>query len=272
MISERLYGLLLYLYPKKFRAAYGQQMRLTFHDACRAAYRRNGAGGLLALWLPTLLDLFKSALEERARQGEIMMSKARLIALAGPLNVLVGAVALVASLSSLISMTWTESSDNFWYFFSFFIFFLGFIPMLLALIGTRLRFHQAAGIPGKLGLLLSVVGCGGMIVVALAGLLVKQGSWISYLAAACLLSLMIGYVLFGIDALRYRLLPRWNWLPLLAGSTIVYWFLTALFGVPSDYQLQLTISVLHSVLMGVCWVLLGIAMMDQRRGSQSAAI
>jgi len=84
LVSERLYRALLYLYPKKFRAAYGQQMRLTFRDACRVAYRQNGAGGLLALWLPTLLDLFKSALEERARQGEITMSKARLIALAGP--------------------------------------------------------------------------------------------------------------------------------------------------------------------------------------------
>ncbi len=39
LVSERLYGALLYLYPEKFRAAYGQQMRLTFRDACRVAYR-----------------------------------------------------------------------------------------------------------------------------------------------------------------------------------------------------------------------------------------
>jgi hypothetical protein len=38
---------------------------------------------MLALWLPTLLDLFKSALEQRARQGEITMSKERLMASAG---------------------------------------------------------------------------------------------------------------------------------------------------------------------------------------------
>ena len=101
LVSERLYRALLYLYPKKFRAAYGQQMRLTFRDACRVAYRQNGAGGLLALWLPTLLDLFKSALEERARQGEITMSKARLIALAGPLTILVGSVWLVSSIGYL---------------------------------------------------------------------------------------------------------------------------------------------------------------------------
>jgi hypothetical protein len=92
LISERLYAALLCLYPAPFRAAYSQQMRLTFRDACRAAYRRNGAGGLLALWLPTLLDLFKSALEARARQGEITMSKERLIVLAGPLTIVVGAL------------------------------------------------------------------------------------------------------------------------------------------------------------------------------------
>ena len=54
LFSERLYKMLLYLYPKEFRAAYGQQMCLTFRDACRVAYRQNDVGGLLALWLPTL--------------------------------------------------------------------------------------------------------------------------------------------------------------------------------------------------------------------------
>src|SRR5262245_6366468 len=97
LFSERLYKLLLHVYPKKVRAAYGQQMSLTFRDACRVAYRRKGAGGLVALWLPTLLDLFRSALEERARQGEITLSKARLITLAGPLTILVGALWVSAS-------------------------------------------------------------------------------------------------------------------------------------------------------------------------------
>ena len=114
LVSERLYGALLYLYPKKFRAAYGQQMRLTFRDACRVAYRRNGAGGLLALWLPTLLDLFKSALEERARQGEITMSKARLIALAGPLTILVGALWVVASLGDFAFQNGLAGDETFW--------------------------------------------------------------------------------------------------------------------------------------------------------------
>jgi hypothetical protein len=115
LVSERLYRVLLYLYPKKFRAAHGQQMRLTFRDACRSTYHRNGAVGLLALWLPTLLDLLKSALAERARQGEITMSKARLITLAGPLTILVGSVWLVTSIGFVV-LTELGSSEPFFDF------------------------------------------------------------------------------------------------------------------------------------------------------------
>jgi hypothetical protein len=277
LVSERLYRALLYLYPKKFRAAYGQQMRLTFRDACRVAYRQNGAGGLLALWLPTLLDLFKSALEERARQGEITMSKARLIALTGPLTVLVGSVWLVWSIGDLVLRTGLASAETFVAFWSI-PFFLSFVPMLFALIGTRQRFHQSAGVLGRLGLALSVAGCAGVIVFVLAHLLlsgvapeVEQRSWVNYAALVCLLSIRIGYILFGVDALRYRLLPRWNLLPLLVGSTVVLSLPFDWFGVPAFLPVQWATPFLHFAITGACWVLLGIALMDPRREPQPAA-
>ncbi len=281
LVSERLYGTLLYLYPKKFRAAYGQQMRLTFRDACRVAYHRNGAGGLLALWLPTLLDLFKSALEERARQGEIAMSKARLIALAGPLTILVGSVWLVASLGDFALRIGLGGDEKFWDLFVAFWsipFFLSFAPMLFALIGTRLRFHQSAGVLGKLGLALSVAGCAGVIVSVLVHLLlsgvapeVEQRTWVTYAAVVCFLSIRIGYILFGVDALRYGLLPRWNLLPLLVGSTVVLSLPLDWFGVPSFLPSQWATPFLHFAITGACWVVLGIAMMNQRREPQPAA-
>ncbi len=258
LISEWLYKALLYLYPKQFRAAYGQQMRLTFRDACRVAYHRNGAGGPLALWLPTLLDLLKSALEERARQGEITMSKTRLIALAGPLTILVGAMWLVASIGWVV-LTELGSSEPFFDFLLDLNFF-SFVPLLFALIGTRLRFHQAAGGLGKLGLALSVAGCAGMIVVALAITLLERvapdvdqqplGIFVGF----SLLSLTIGYMLFGVAALRYRLLPRWNLLPLLVGLIILL-----------SYAIGFLPLELECAVIGACWVLLGIALLDQRR-------
>ena len=277
-MSERLYAALLILYPKKFRAAYGQQMRLTFRDACRVAYHRNGSGGLLALWLPTLLDLFKSALEERARQGEITMSKERLIALAGPLSILVGVVWLVPAIVDFALRSALPRTERFWDLFLSlwsFAFFLSFVPLLFALIGTRLRFHASAGPLGRLGLALSVAGCAGLTASLLAYLLlsraapeVGQGPWVGYAAWLCLLSIWTGYILFGVDALRYRLLPRWNLLPLLLGSTVVLSFGFEWFGVPALLPLQWATPSLQFGTTGACWVLLGIAMMDQRREAQ----
>jgi hypothetical protein len=279
LVSERLYGALLHLYPKQFRAAYGQQMRLTFRDACRVAYRRHGAGGLLALWLPSLFDLFKSALEERARQGDFTMSKARLIALAGPLTILIGLMWMVASIGEMVILIEPASADTFWDIFWFIPVSLSFIPMLFALIGTRLRFHQAAGVPSRLGLMLSVAGCAGMIVFVLASILlgvvapeVEQVVWPDYIMAVCVLSIMFGYVLFGVDTLRYKLLPRWNLLPLLVGSTVVFRLAPEWIGVPSYDPLQLAASFVHFAITGASWVLLGLAMMDQGREPQPAAI
>jgi len=235
----------------------------------------------LALWLPILLDLLKSALEEQARQGEITMSRARLIALDGPLTILVGSVWLVPVIGDFILRIGPERAEKFWdLFLGFwsFAFFLSFVPLLFALIGTRLRFHQFAGVPGRLGLALSVAGSAGLIVSMLAYLLsnrvpteVEQVSWMNYAAWAGFLSVMIGYILFGVDALRYRLLPRWNLLPLLLGSTVVFSFTHDMFGVPALLPSPWGTPFLQFALSGAGWVLLGVALMDQRRETQLTA-
>lgn len=282
LISERLYEALLYLYPKKFRAAYGRPMCLTFRDACRAAVRQNGTSGLIAVWFPTLLDLFKSALEERARHGELTMSKTRLIALAGPLTILVGSVWLVASLSDLVRLTGLVEGERIWDLFLAvwaLAFFLSFVPMFFALAGTRLRFHPSAGVLGRLGLAVSVAGGAGVIVAVLANLLlgglapvVNQLSWANYAAVISFMSIRIGFILFGMDALRNKPLPRWNLLPLLLGLTVVLGLPFEWFGVPGLLPVPWFTPSLHSTLTGTCWVLLGVALMDPGREPQPTAV
>ena len=274
LLIERLYGGLLYLYPKPFRAAYGQHMRLTFRDACRVAYHRHGARGLVALWLPTLLDLLKSALEAWARHAEITMYKERLITLAGPLAILAGALWIMASIGDLAFQTRLFSAEALIGFLAI-PFFLSFVPMLFALIGSHLRFHRSAGVTGRLGLSLSVAGCAGVIVLLLANILlsrvapeVDQRSWVNYAAVVGILSIRIGYILFGVAALRYRLLPRWNLLPLLVGLTIVLSLPFDWFGVPAFLPSQLVTPFLHFAITGACWVLLGMALIDLRREPQ----
>jgi hypothetical protein len=278
--SEWLYAALLYLYPKKFRATYGRQMRLTFRDAFRVAYHRNGVGGLLALWLPTLFDLLKSALEERARQGEITMSKERFMALAGPLTIVVGALMLVGPISDLVQLVRPPYTEALWEFFHFRTATVSLAVMIPAFIGTWLRYKESAGGLGRLGLILNVAGCVTFCLTLSADFLLDVLQLLEHptgpnsAMAASIMSILIGHGLFGIDALRYKLLPRWNAMPLLVGLT------TPLLGVLSviiesalrmdRYQLEVTVASLYSSLTGLWWILMGLAMMGRRPAHEAA--
>jgi len=276
-VSERVYRALLCLYPEEFRAAYGRQMGLTFRDACRAAYRQDGRGGLLALWAHTLPDLFKTALEERARRGEISMSKERFMALAGPLTILVGAIWLGEMTGELLLRYSRVGGEREWDVFLVlwsFAFLLSFIPLLFALLGIRLRYSPIASALGRLGLSLSVIGGAGVIASLLARLALgavapepEAGAvpWVGYAAVFSFWSIWIGCLLFGVDAVRYRLLPRWNLLPGLLGATIVLSFGFEWFGVPAVLPMQWASPTLFISINGACLVLLGIAMLNRER-------
>jgi hypothetical protein len=89
--------------------------------------------------------------------------------------------------------------------------------------------------------------------------------------AASIVSILIGHILFGIDTLRYKLLPRWNVMPLLVGSLFFLLTMPKLFvesNSPEYFALELTIASLQAATVGLCWVLMGIAMMDQKREPQ----
>ena len=205
------------------------------------------------------------------------MSKERLIALAGPLTILVGSVWLLERIGGLVLRIGPERPERDWDLFLALwsmAFFLSFVPLLFALIGTRLRFHPSAGALGRIGLALSVGGCAGVVTFMLASILlgrtapVGEPSWVNYAAVVCMFSIRIGYILFGVDALRYRLLPRWNLVPLLLGLTVVFSFGFEWFGVPSLLPSQWATPFLHFAITGACWVLMGMAMIDPRREPQ----
>ena len=63
--SDRVYRLLLAVYPPAFRRAYGPHMAQVFRDCCRDALRRDGVPGLIRLWARTLGDLVTTAFKER---------------------------------------------------------------------------------------------------------------------------------------------------------------------------------------------------------------
>jgi hypothetical protein len=63
-ISDRVYRLLLAVYPAEFWRRYGPEMAQVFRTSCRASYLASGAGGVARLWLPTLWDWAWSAAGE----------------------------------------------------------------------------------------------------------------------------------------------------------------------------------------------------------------
>ena len=83
--STRLYRFLLRLYPAAFRLEYETELVCVFRDACRAAYRRGGAAGLIGVWVETLPDLLVSALDEHTQEQPQMTNTTlnRILALAG---------------------------------------------------------------------------------------------------------------------------------------------------------------------------------------------
>jgi hypothetical protein len=280
-IAERLYAALLSLYPQPFRTEYGQQMRLAFRDACQAAYRRGGTGSLLALWIPTLLDLLKSALEEQARQGEITMSKERLIAWSAPLLIIAGLLWLVAAFTEFMLVAGITSLNSVWDPIWLIPFSLSFFALLPAFLGLRLRTQAAASFTGRLGLNLSVAGCAGMLSLPLIMMLVnvtvppdQVGTLPDYVTAVCKLCILVGQVLFGVDALRFSLLPHWNFLPLLSGLAILPYLVvvTRILMILRWSELQIIgLTSLEMAISGACWLLMGIALLGQRQHQESAA-
>jgi hypothetical protein len=65
--SERVYRVLLLVYPREFREAYGSHMVQVFRDLCRDGISRSGYAGLFAVWLRAFWDLVRTALVQRTR-------------------------------------------------------------------------------------------------------------------------------------------------------------------------------------------------------------
>src|SRR5579864_9331613 len=59
MTREQIYGVLLHLYPRRFRREFGNELRQTFAQVS-AAHR----GSALGFWLSIVLDLLRSSARE----------------------------------------------------------------------------------------------------------------------------------------------------------------------------------------------------------------
>ena len=91
-VSQRVFHLLLFAYPREFRHEYGPQMTQLFRD-CYRDQTNQSATGLWVLWLHTVSDLFVAAprehLERLRRESSVMTHLQRTVLTLGTCLVIV---------------------------------------------------------------------------------------------------------------------------------------------------------------------------------------
>ena len=263
--SVRAYEALLVVYPEAFREGYGQEMVLVFRDRCREVLAEEGTWGLIALWMPVLLDLVKTSIEEHAHKEGSGMVKNVLVRATGPLL-------LLAGMLFVLGTSWARIPR--WAIGEFGLF-TAFIPLALGLLGLALGHAHKVEAPGRVGLgaaifgaISSILSGGVMWVDSAASLSLPawlDGIWVVWWIGGVLVYL--GMAVFGVYALRSRLLPRWNGLPLALGLSPLIVVLAAL---PLGWTENETMGSLFAVI-GVGWLLMGLMLMPQNARETAAA-
>ena len=240
--SISLYDTLLAAYPTRFRHAYGPHMAQVFRDCLLRSYRQAGLPGVLNLWTLTLIDYIKSVVGEHIQRG-IHMSKSTFIRMSGWSLVLGAITYMVAWLISIRDVPeynpnnfLSRPIDLYLEYATAILLPVTFLLLLVGMIGLYLRYRDDANSFGKFGLIVGVLG--GLISLGAAIPLFSDGpewSWTAWMVGTLLY--FLGLVVFGIAAVRDKLLPRWNALPILTGIWIPILFIVTfqMSGEATDY-------------------------------------
>ena len=208
--SVRVYQLLLIAYPNQFRQEYGSHMMHVFQDACLRAVRQGGTNGMLKFWALTLLDLVQSVISEHS-QKEVGMKKEMKpedIRRAG-WALIFGGISLVLS----IVVALLETSD--WSVFALILLVFISQPLLVfGVLGLRNCYGEIVGSFGKNIILIGAI-LGPVTSVIGFFLMEIEPFWFVIYAGPAMLFICL--TLFGVAALRTKLMPRGNGLSVIAG-------------------------------------------------------
>jgi hypothetical protein len=296
-----LYSRLLVAYPQPFRREYGAQMIQVFRDCCREATRTGGAASLLRYWLIAFGDLIVSALAERRRE-ELHMTRTLWIRLGSLAAIVGGGIATIFAGIDLIystnpSLYQHETLGSAMVSVQVVEWVAPALALLfvLALIGVQARGASRARALGWISITVAVLG---MIVSSLgagltSALMYSQTNMCNsaldctiydpngYLMIGNMVGLLgtvisaIGLIIYGIVALRRRVLPRSNWLLLVVGITGLLDAMAAFVGMMTGNSIEATgvskVGIILSVpalAADIAWILLGVA--SWPRGDEEA--
>lgn len=226
-LSVRVYRGLLRTYPRKFRLEYGEAMIQVFRDLCL----QPGKTGLASVWGRALLDFAVTLVSEHMNRG-VVMTKTKWIQLSG-WGLAASGFLLMAGFAASSRPTYSPYNAAAWPIdpilnvADVILMTVAMLLMSAGLAGLLERFHQQAGLPGRVGLmfgsLTGLVGAAGA-----AGLRFFEGGpwWDMFMVG--ILGVNLGLALFGIDCLRQHLFPRWTGLPLAVGTSTLAFALAAM--------------------------------------------
>lgn len=222
-LSLAAYQMLLFAYPGRFRSEYGPLMAQAFRDCCLRALRQEGPPGLLALWSLTLADWIKSVIEQHLLKG-VHMSKARFIRISSWALILGAAALLIASAAAAAVSPATSQydaryrpTDPLFQAVQAALFPTAVLLLTTGIAGLYARYGTESGRLGQLGLILGVTGGIGTFAAMLGLFIVHNGEPIWSAMMFTIAVMFGGLALFGIASLQSHVLPRGNYLPLVAG-------------------------------------------------------
>lgn len=259
-LSERVYRMLLILYPADYRREYGALMAQIFRDVCRERYRSHGVIGVVWWWCKTMLDLAFTVIEQR-RKVKFTMSKSTFIHLTGILLIWGGALGALAAFSQL-----QPGDHSGIYQAVLWLFSPSFLLVGLGCIGLGLRYDRGLGPAGQWALYLS--GVGGLVMgVGLVGASIESALWNLWLGGGILHTLSL--TVFGIVHVRKPALPIFRALPLQLAAG---WLVLMLGGLRTNSETSNNLlAFLFFLGIGLVWLAIGLTVQRQSREMVPAA-
>lgn len=232
--GERIYALLLMLYPRSFRVVYDHELRRLVHDRLRDD-QPAGPGGVALFWVGMYADLARTAFLER---WEHMVNASTVKRLGGPIATLGGLLWTVA----LLAVAGRVGDSSEWLTLDDVGVLLLAASVAIVVAAATLISNESVISPGW--------AIGGTLFAALSALCylggLLTGAW--WLTGGANYALLIGSVLIGMGLMARRRVPCWSAMFLIVASL-------AMFPLNEDnWQAWLGVP------FGLAWIVAGVAL------------
>jgi hypothetical protein len=218
-LSASVYRVLLAFYPARFKRDYGPHMAQVFRDSCLKTYRQSGPPGMLSLWALTLLDWFKTVIEEQMNRGT-EVTRNKFIRLSGWAMVLAAVILLLSflpqadqildGLYQTFGLPATSAQHGLYLTISAgvrsLVFPAAILFITLGLCGLYIRYAEPTGNSAKISLGMGIAG--GVVSLVISAGMVMGIQSVRPLMNISMAFMFAGLFVFGLAALRSRPMPR----------------------------------------------------------------